>query len=74
MKKLVNKYTLMMLGMVLIIGMGLVQNIHENQMAAEAEAKAAAVQQQKVIEQGNQAKANTEWKITHHGEIPAYKD
>mgnify|MGYP000075111374 FL=1 len=74
MKKLVNKYTLMMLGMVLIIGMGLVQNIHENQMAAEAEAKAAAVQQQKVIEQGNQAKANTKWKITHHGEIPAYKD
>jgi hypothetical protein len=43
-------------------------------MAAEAEAKAAAVQQQKVIDQGNQAKANTDWKLNHHGEIPAYKD
>ena len=74
MKALINKYTLIMVGMVLIIGMGVVQNIHENQMAAEAEAKAAAVQQQKVIDQGNQAKANTEWKITHHGEIPSYKD
>lgn len=74
MKALINKYTLIMFGMILIIGMGVVQNIHENQMAAEAEAKAAAVQQQKVIDQGNQAKANTDWKLNHHGEIPAYKD
>ena len=75
MRKYVNSYVLMMLGMVLIIGMGLVQNIHENQMAAEAEAKAAAVQQQKIVDQGNQAKANTEWKLDHHnGTIPAYKD
>jgi len=74
MRKYVNSYVLMMLGMVLIIGMGLVQNIHENQMAAEAEAKAAAVQQQKIVDQGNQAKANTEWKLSHHGTIPAYKD
>ena len=74
MKALINKYTLIMVGMVLIIGMGVVQNIHENQMAAEAEAKAAAIQQQKVIDQGNQAKYNTEWKLNHHGEIPSYKD
>lgn len=74
MKALINKYTLIMFGMILIIGMGVVQNIHKNQMAAEAEAKAAAVQQQKVIDQGNQAKANTDWKLNHHGEIPAYKD
>lgn len=74
MKTLINKYILIMLGMVLIIGMGVVQNIHENQMAAEAEAKAAAIQQQKIIDQGNQAKANTEWKINHHGTIPSYKD
>lgn len=74
MKKYINSYVLMMIGMVLVIFMGVAQNIHENQMAAEAEAKAAAVQQQKVIDQGNQAKANTEWKISHHGEIPAYKD
>lgn len=74
MKALINKYTLIMVGMVLIIGMGVVQNIHENQMAAEAEANAAAIQQQKVINQGNQAKYNTEWKLNHHGTIPSYKD
>lgn len=74
MKKLVNKYVLIMLGMILVVGMGVIENVHENQMAAEAEAKAAAVQQQKVIYQGNQAKANTDWKLNHHGEIPAYKD
>lgn len=74
MKALINKYTLIMIGMVLVVAIGVVQNIHENQMAAEAEAKAAAVQQQKVIDQGNQAKVNTDWKLNHHGEIPAYKD
>ena len=70
MKALVNRYVLIMLGMVLIIGMGVVENIHENQMAEEA----AIQQQQKIVQQGQQAKYNTEWKITHHGEIPAYKD
>ena len=74
MKALINKYTLIMIGMVLVVAIGVVQNMHENQMAAEAEAKAAAVQQQKVIDQGNQAKYNTDWKLNHHGEIPAYKD
>lgn len=74
MKALINKYTLIMIGMVLVVAIGVVQNMHENQMAAEAEAKAAAVQQQKVIDQGNQAKTNTDWKLNHHGEIPAYKD
>lgn len=71
MKKYINTYVLMMVGMVLIIGMGFVQTMHENQMAAEAE----AIQQQKIIEQGNQAKFNTQWKLDHHnGTIPAYKD
>lgn len=74
MKALINKYTLIMIGMVLVVAIGVVQNMHENQMAAEAEAKAAAIQQQKVIDQGNQAKVNTDWKLNHHGEIPAYKD
>lgn len=74
MKTLLNKYVLIMLGMILVVGMGVIENVHENQMAAEAEAKAAAVQQQKVIDQGNKAKANTDWKLNHHGEIPAYKD
>lgn len=70
MKKLVNKYVLIMLGMVLVIGMGVVENVHENQMAEEA----AIRQQQKIVQQGQQAKYNTEWKLNHHGTIPSYKD
>lgn len=70
MKSLINKYTLIMLGMVLIVGMGVIENIHENKMAEEA----AIQQQQKIVQQGQQAKYNTEWKLNHHGEIPAYKD
>ena len=32
-------------------------------------------QQQKIHEQGQKAKALTQWKLDHHnGEIPAYKD
>lgn len=64
------KAILIMIGMVLVVATGVVQNMHENQMVKEAE----MVQQQKVIDQGNQAKYNTEWKLNHHGEIPAYKD
>ena len=69
--KLFNKYVLIMVGMVLIIGIGVVENIHENKMAEEA-----AIQQQKVVvEQGQKAKQNTQWKLDHHnGTIPAYKD
>lgn len=64
------KAILIMIGMVLVVATGFVQTMHENQMVKEAE----MVQQQKVIDQGNQAKANTDWKLNHHGEIPAYKD
>lgn len=71
MKALINKYTLIMLGMVLIVAMGVIENVHENKMAEEA----AIQQQQKIVQQGQQAKANTQWKLDHHnGEIPAYKD
>ena len=70
MKKYINKYVLFMIGMVIIILMGVVQTAHENQRAEEA----AIQQQQKVVQQGQQAKQNTEWKIEHHGTIPAYKD
>lgn len=70
MKKYINKYVLFMIGMMLIIAMGVIQTTHEEQMAAEK----AAVQQQQTIEQGQKAKANTEWKINHYGTIPAYKD
>lgn len=58
------KAILIMIGMVLVVATGVVQNMHENQM----------VQQQKIVQQGQQAKYNTEWKLNHHGEIPAYKD
>lgn len=70
MKALINKYTLIMLGMVVIVAMGIVENVHENKMAEEA----AIQQQQKIVQQGQQAKYNTEWKLNHHGTIPAYKD
>ena len=64
------KAILIMIGMVLVVATGFVQTMHENQMVKEAEIQ----QQQKIVQQGQQAKQNTEWKITHHGEIPAYKD
>lgn len=71
MKKYINRYILIMIGMILVVAMGVVENVHENQMAEEA----AIQQQQKIVQQGNQAKANTQWKLDHHnGEIPAYKD
>ena len=70
MKKYINKSILMMIGMLVIIAMGLIQTAHENQMAEEK----AAIQKQVQIEQGKKAKENTEWKINHHGTIPAYKD
>lgn len=71
MKKYINSYILMMIGMVLIVAMGVVENVHENQMAEEK----AAIQYQQQVEQGQKAKANTQWKLDHHnGTIPSYKD
>lgn len=70
MRKYVNKYVLLMIGMLLIIAMGVIQTAHEEQMAAEK----AAVQQQQIVEQGKKAKQNMQWKIDHYGTIPAYKD
>lgn len=65
------KAILVMIGMVLVIATGFVQTMHENQMVRDAEIQ----QQKKIADQGNQAKANTQWKLDHHnGEIPAYKD
>lgn len=31
-------------------------------------------QHQKIVEQGQKAKALTQWKLDHYGTIPAYKD
>lgn len=73
-KELINKYTLIMIGMILVVAMGIIQNMVENKMAAEEEAKNAAAVQTKIVQQGQQAKQNTEWKLSHHGTIPAFKD
>ena len=70
MKKYINQSIIIMIGMLVIIAMGVIQTAHENQMAEEK----AAIQKQVQIEQGQKAKANTEWKINHYGTIPAYKD
>lgn len=64
------KAILIMIGMVLVVATGFVQTMHENQMVRDAEFQ----QQQTVIEQGQKAKQNTQWKIDHHGTIPSYKD
>lgn len=60
-----DKYVLVMIMMVItmFIGYKVSDYQHEQQ-----------VQQQKVLEQGQKAKFNTQWKIYHYGTIPAYKD
>ena len=60
-----DKYVLVMIMMVItmFIGYKVSDYQHEQQ-----------VQQQKVFEQGQKAKFNTQWKIDHYGTIPAYKD
>lgn len=61
-----DKYVLIMIMMVItmFIGYKVSDYQHEQQ-----------VQHQKVLEQGQKAKALTQWKLDHHnGEIPAYKD
>lgn len=70
MKKYLNKCVLLMIGMMLIIAMGVIQTAHESKMAEEK----AAIQHQQQVEQGQKAKANTQWKIDRYGTIPAYKD
>ena len=61
-----DKYVLIMLAMVVTMFIGYKVSDYQHQQA---------VQQQKIIhEQGQKAKANTEWKINHYGTIPAYKD
>lgn len=36
--------------------------------------QARQIQHQKTVEQGQKAKALTQWKLDHYGTIPAYKD
>ena len=61
-----DKYVVVMLLMVItmVIGYKVSEYQHQQQVI-----------QQKVYEQGQKAKFNTQWKLDHHnGEIPAYKD
>ena len=61
-----DKYVLIMLAMVITMFIGYKVSDYQHQQA---------VQQQKIHEQGQKAKFNTQWKLDHHnGEIPAYKD
>lgn len=60
-----DKYVVVMLLMVvtMVIGYKVSEYQHQQQ-----------VQYQKTIEQGQKAKALTQWKLYHYGTIPAYKD
>ena len=60
-----DKYVLVMLMMIMTMVIG--YKISDYQHAQQLE-------QQKIMEQGQKAKFNTQWKLDHHGEIPAFKD
>ena len=61
-----DKYVIVMLLMVVTMFIG--YKVSEYQQVQHME-------QQKIHEQGQKAKFNTQWKLDHHnGEIPAFKD
>ena len=60
-----DKYVLAMI--LIIVGMFVGYKVSEYQQAQ-------MIQHQKVVEQGQKAKALTQWKLDHYGTIPAYKD
>lgn len=60
-----DKYVIAML--LIIIGIFVGFKVSEYQQQVQ-------VQHQKTVEQGQKAKALTQWKIDHYGTIPAYKD
>lgn len=60
-----DKYVLAMI--LIIVGMFVGYKVSEYKQAQ-------VVQHQKQVEQGQKAKALTQWKIDHYGTIPAYKD
>ena len=59
-----DKYVLVMVMMIITMFIGYKVSDYQH---------AQAVQQQKIHEQGQKAKALTQWKLDHGG-IPAYKD
>lgn len=60
-----DKYIVVMLLMVVTMVIGYKMSDYQH---------AQQVQHQKTIEQGQKAKALTQWKLDHYGTIPAYKD
>ena len=60
-----DKYVIAMI--LIIVGMFVGYKVSEYQQAQQ-------IQHQKVVEQGQKAKAMTQWKLDHYGTIPAYKD
>lgn len=60
-----DKYVLAMI--LIIVGMFVGYKVSEYQQQVQ-------VQHQKTVEQGQKAKALTQWKLDHYGTIPAYKD
>ena len=60
-----DKYIVVMILMVVTMLVG--YKVSEYQQAQ-------VVQHQKQVEQGQKAKAMTQWKLDHYGTIPAYKD
>ena len=60
-----DKYVLVMI--LIIVGMFVGYKVSEYQQQVQ-------VQHQKTVEQGQKAKALTQWKLDHYGTIPAYKD
>lgn len=60
-----DKYVIAML--LIIVGMFVGYKVSEYQQEQ-------MIQHQKVVEQGQKAKAMTQWKLDHYGTIPAYKD
>lgn len=60
-----DKYVLAMI--LIIVGMFVGYKVSEYQQQVQ-------VQHRKTVEQGQKAKALTQWKLDHYGTIPAYKD
>lgn len=60
-----DKYVLAMI--LIIVGMFVGYKVSEYQQQVQ-------VQHQKTVEQGQKAKALTQWKLDHYGTIPAYRD
>lgn len=60
-----DKYIWVMILMVISMLVG--YKVSEYQQMQQA-------QHQKIVEQGQKAKALTQWKLDHYGTIPAYRD